>query len=731
MEESIGPVAPPVAAVVPNETSSQREVQVAGLDEPMAALRTDGDSLDQNIDGDDRNAARALNGLAISTLNGGSIAPHERGPLPTPFAAAANLPPFTSQASPFLQQLPKAEHPNPVPADVDGLTNDPARASKPLDQQTRTRLPPISNPSPRLSMDGPSSSRRHHLLRHTLPPELSGENAVHHFGVSSLKEALQLVHTMSQRELQISFEKVYNVRSSSNNNNWLRKKLTEALVPRDSPSSKEVEQILEELAARGPTSRKRSKDWSNTNQQGNEPTWVQPSYRQQMPNNPQIPQPLPQPQTNQRKATIVRPSPVDAQPDYSHVQEWNDRPEPAFSGGRRKRRAAAGVAAATAAVLRDPALEEIERADLRRASSRDYAERRWGTTGGSLSGEPRSDSGGSSGAGVWRQYERPGPPPGPVMESRQNSQQDLTQALNSLTHLLSIAVQQGKLGGGGGGASKASGIGWGNMEPPQQTSQQPPAQPQQQLPRQSQQLEAVPQLQQLLQQLLQQQQQNQQYQPPGQSYDYHSGQYGGSVQTREGPLLGNFGGQRMPQPALPQQPQALAPALSNGGSNGSGPGGMTNTNTNSGLRDSLLGRILAAVGQDRPGAVSEQQVQPQRAEAPQMDSGMPSTAAALMQRALAARVAQVHAQQHVQAHMQQQRQGPTANRGSTLQGALVQPVNAEVPKSRDPAAAGQSRLPTSIPGSTYPVDSLLMQLLQQQAEAQKKASEGQAHAGQS
>jgi hypothetical protein len=72
-----------------------------------------------------------------------------------------------------------------------------------------------------------SASRRHHLLRHTLPSESIGEHAVHHFYVTNVPDALRAVQKMSQRDLQQAFERVYNVKSSSNNNNWLRKKLVE------------------------------------------------------------------------------------------------------------------------------------------------------------------------------------------------------------------------------------------------------------------------------------------------------------------------------------------------------------------------------------------------------------------------------------------------------------------------------------------------------------------------
>lgn len=73
---------------------------------------------------------------------------------------------------------------------------------------------------------------RHHLLRHTLDPNKTGENIVKFFdGAISVEEALQITSVMSQKELQSTFSKVYGVSSSSNNNNWLRKKLMEALVP--------------------------------------------------------------------------------------------------------------------------------------------------------------------------------------------------------------------------------------------------------------------------------------------------------------------------------------------------------------------------------------------------------------------------------------------------------------------------------------------------------------------
>lgn len=74
---------------------------------------------------------------------------------------------------------------------------------------------------------------RHHLLRHALDPSKIGENAVKFFyGAENVEEALALASTMSQKELQRTFSLVYGVNSSSNNNNWLRKKLMEALAPK-------------------------------------------------------------------------------------------------------------------------------------------------------------------------------------------------------------------------------------------------------------------------------------------------------------------------------------------------------------------------------------------------------------------------------------------------------------------------------------------------------------------
>lgn len=74
--------------------------------------------------------------------------------------------------------------------------------------------------------------RRHHLLKHELPDEARGMNALKYFGVDNVRQAVRRINKMAQRELQEMFQRVYGVRSSSNNNLWLRKKLIEAVNTR-------------------------------------------------------------------------------------------------------------------------------------------------------------------------------------------------------------------------------------------------------------------------------------------------------------------------------------------------------------------------------------------------------------------------------------------------------------------------------------------------------------------
>eukprot|EP00887_Chlorella_sp_A99_P003337 scaffold26.g3337.t1 len=74
-----------------------------------------------------------------------------------------------------------------------------------------------------------ATSGQHHLLRHCLPSESRGEGALWHFGGVSVAEAAKAIKKMSQRELQAKFRLVYNSVTHSNNNNWLRRKLFEAI----------------------------------------------------------------------------------------------------------------------------------------------------------------------------------------------------------------------------------------------------------------------------------------------------------------------------------------------------------------------------------------------------------------------------------------------------------------------------------------------------------------------
>lgn len=78
-------------------------------------------------------------------------------------------------------------------------------------------------------MPSTDTSRQHHLLRHSLPSDQRGQNVLFHFGVETISEAAKLIKKMSQRDLQAKFKAVYGARTFSNNNNWLRRKLFEAI----------------------------------------------------------------------------------------------------------------------------------------------------------------------------------------------------------------------------------------------------------------------------------------------------------------------------------------------------------------------------------------------------------------------------------------------------------------------------------------------------------------------
>ncbi|PSC73981.1 hypothetical protein C2E20_2710 [Micractinium conductrix] len=79
------------------------------------------------------------------------------------------------------------------------------------------------------SLTADQLDRRHHLLRHSLPDEVRGEGALLHFEAASVAEAVKLIKKMSQRDLQAKFKLVYGAKTFSNNNNWLRRKLFEAI----------------------------------------------------------------------------------------------------------------------------------------------------------------------------------------------------------------------------------------------------------------------------------------------------------------------------------------------------------------------------------------------------------------------------------------------------------------------------------------------------------------------
>jgi len=73
------------------------------------------------------------------------------------------------------------------------------------------------------------ASRQHRLLRHSLPSEQRGNTVLNHFGVETVSDAAKIIKKMSQRDLQAKFKAVYGTRTFSNNNNWLRRKLFEAI----------------------------------------------------------------------------------------------------------------------------------------------------------------------------------------------------------------------------------------------------------------------------------------------------------------------------------------------------------------------------------------------------------------------------------------------------------------------------------------------------------------------
>lgn len=83
----------------------------------------------------------------------------------------------------------------------------------------------------------------HHLTRHWLAPEDRGTSAIDHLGASSIKGAEQKIRGMSQKELRASFKKVYGTPTSSFNNNWLRRKLYEAVGATGTASTKRYRRV--------------------------------------------------------------------------------------------------------------------------------------------------------------------------------------------------------------------------------------------------------------------------------------------------------------------------------------------------------------------------------------------------------------------------------------------------------------------------------------------------------
>lgn len=72
------------------------------------------------------------------------------------------------------------------------------------------------------------TSRTHHLLKHCLSDGQRME-ALEHFGTDDVKDAARDISKMGQRELQNKFKLVYGNTTHSNNNDWLRRKLYEAI----------------------------------------------------------------------------------------------------------------------------------------------------------------------------------------------------------------------------------------------------------------------------------------------------------------------------------------------------------------------------------------------------------------------------------------------------------------------------------------------------------------------
>ena len=71
-------------------------------------------------------------------------------------------------------------------------------------------------------------NRAHHLLKHSLS-DGQRVDALAHFETDDVKDAAKEISKMGQRDLQGKFRMVYGTATHSNNNDWLRRKLYEAI----------------------------------------------------------------------------------------------------------------------------------------------------------------------------------------------------------------------------------------------------------------------------------------------------------------------------------------------------------------------------------------------------------------------------------------------------------------------------------------------------------------------
>ena len=77
--------------------------------------------------------------------------------------------------------------------------------------------------------DSSDPNRSHHLLKHCLSDGQRGGALAHFSNADDVKEAAKEISKMGQRDLQSKFKLVYGTATHSNNNDWLRRKLYEAI----------------------------------------------------------------------------------------------------------------------------------------------------------------------------------------------------------------------------------------------------------------------------------------------------------------------------------------------------------------------------------------------------------------------------------------------------------------------------------------------------------------------